>query len=117
MARGLLLQSQSCSAEHCSPRERVRTLVLILEERSTQSVDSVFRMNVGPEGLDLTPFARQIYKHPDVEVYFVQVNIKPKIHHTSQMMVSSCMAGVPYKGQLFIAFFNKQNVYLPMDGW
>ena len=25
-------------------------------------------------------------------------------------------AGVPYKGQLFIAFFNNQNVYLPMDG-
>ena len=33
-------------------------------------------MDVGPGGLDLTPFARQIYKHPDVEVHFVQINIK-----------------------------------------
>ena len=39
-----------------------------------------------------------------------------KIHRTSQMMVFSCMVGVPYKGQLFIAFSNNQNVYLPMDG-
>ena len=129
-------------------------------------------MDVGPGGLDLTPFARQIYKHPDVEVHFVQINVKLaqrqlplrlaaagfprtpiedgtcprilemqlvavppemrrstfvlpsgqvlfplKIHHTSQMMVFSCMVGVPYKGQLFIAFSNNQNVYLPMDGW
>ena len=33
-------------------------------------------MEVGPGGLDLTPFARQIYKHPDVEVHFVQTNVK-----------------------------------------
>ena len=129
-------------------------------------------MDVGPGGLDLTPFARQIYKHPDVEVHFVQINVKiaqrqlplrlaaagfprtpiedgtcprilemqlvavpPEMRRSTlvlpsgqvlfpfedsphiTMMVSSCMAGVPYKGQLFIAFFNNQNVYLPMDGW
>ena len=127
-------------------------------------------MDVGPGGLDLTPFARQIYKHPDVEVHFVQINVKlaqrqlplrlaaagfprtpiedgtcPRIlemqvvavppemrrstfvlpsgqvlfpfEDSSQMMVFSCMVGVPYKGQLFIVSSNNQNVYLPMDGW
>ena len=72
---GLLLQSLSYTAVYLSPSERVRTLVLILTERSTESVGRVFRMEVGPGGLDLTPFARQVYKHPDVEVHFVQINV------------------------------------------
>ena len=72
---GLLLQSLSYTAVYLSPSVRVRTLVLILTERSTESVGRVFRMEVGPGGLDLTPFARQVYKHPDVEVHFVQINV------------------------------------------
>ena len=72
---GLLLQSLSYTAVYLSPSERVRTLVLILTERSTESLGRVFRMEVGPGGLDLTPFARQVCKHPDVEVHFVQINV------------------------------------------
>ena len=32
-------------------------------------------MEIGPGGLDLSPFARMIYKHPDGEVHFVQLNV------------------------------------------
>ena len=31
-------------------------------------------MEIGSGGLDLTPFARLVYKHPDGEVHFVQIN-------------------------------------------
>ena len=32
-------------------------------------------MEIGPGGLDLTPFARLVYRHPDGEVHFVQINV------------------------------------------
>ena len=70
-----------CSYNHCPikqypiPGERVWTLVQILTERSTESAGRVFQTEVGPGGLDLTPFARLVYKHPDGEVHFVQINV------------------------------------------
>ena len=129
-------------------------------------------MEIGPGGLDLSPFARMIYKHPDGEVHFVQLNVNvaqrqlplrlavagfpraplddgtcPRIsemqlvsvpaercrsylvltsgqvssfplrtRRTSHMMASSCMGGVPHKGQQFIVSFSKLIVSLPLDG-
>ena len=32
-------------------------------------------MEIGPGRLDLTPFARLVYRHPDGEVHFVQINV------------------------------------------
>ena len=32
-------------------------------------------MEIGSGGLDLTPFARLVYRHPDGEVHFVQINV------------------------------------------
>ena len=32
-------------------------------------------MEIGSGGLDLTPFARLVHKHPDGEVHFVQINV------------------------------------------
>ena len=53
----------------------VWTSVLILTERSTVSAERALAMEVGPGGLDLTPFARLVYRHPDGEVHFVQLNV------------------------------------------
>ena len=54
--------------------ERVWTLVQILTEGSTEAAESVRPMEIGPGGLDLSPFARMIYQRPDGEVHFVQLN-------------------------------------------
>ena len=32
-------------------------------------------MEIGPGGLDLTPFARLVFGHPDGEVHFVQIKV------------------------------------------
>ena len=55
--------------------ERVWTLVQILTERSTESAERTLPMEIGSGGLDLTPFARLVHKHPDGEVHFVQINV------------------------------------------
>ena len=39
------------------------------------SAERALRMEIGSGGLDLTPFARLVYRHPDGEVYFVQINV------------------------------------------
>ena len=75
------LPRADCSYDHCPikqyliPVERVWTLVQILTERSTESAERALQMEIGSGGLDLTPFARLVYKHPDGEVHFVQINV------------------------------------------
>ena len=75
------LPRADCSYNHCPikqyliPVERVWTLVQILTERSTESAERALQMEIGSGGLDLTPFARLVYKHPDGEVHFVQINV------------------------------------------
>ena len=39
------------------------------------SAERALTMEIGPGGLDLTPFARLVYRHPDGEVHFVQTNV------------------------------------------
>ena len=58
-----------------TPEERVWTLVQILTEQSTEATVCAVPMEIGSGGLDLSPFARMIYKHPDGEVHFVQLNV------------------------------------------
>ena len=53
----------------------VWTLVLILTKRSSAIAALAFRMEIGSGGLDLTPFARLVYRRPDGEVHFVQINV------------------------------------------
>ena len=75
------LPRADCSYNHCPikqyliPGDRVWTLVQILTERSTEPAERALQMEVGSVGLDLTPFARLVYKHPDGEVHFVQINV------------------------------------------
>ena len=42
----------------------VWTSVPILTERSAVSAERALAMEVGPGGLDLTPFSRLVYRHP-----------------------------------------------------
>ena len=49
-------------------------------------------MEIGPGGLDLSPFARMIYKHPDGEVHFVQLNV---IVAQRQLPLRLAVAGFP----------------------
>ena len=49
-------------------------------------------MEIGPGGLDLSPFARMIYKHPDGEVHFVQLNINVA---QRQLPLRLAVAGFP----------------------
>ena len=49
-------------------------------------------MEVGPGGLDLTPFSRLVYRHPDGEVHFVQLNVM--LAHR-QLPVRLAVAGFP----------------------
>ena len=75
------LSRADCSYNHCPIEqylilvERVWTLVQILTERSTESAERALQMEIGAGGLDLTPFARLVYQHPDGEVHFVQINV------------------------------------------
>ena len=49
-------------------------------------------MEIGPGGLDLSPFARMIYKHPDGEVHFVQLNVNVA---QRQLPLRLAVAGFP----------------------
>ena len=49
-------------------------------------------MEVGPGGLDLTPFSRLVYRHPDGEVHFVQLNVM--LAHR-QLPLRLAVAGFP----------------------
>ena len=74
------------------PEERVWTLVQILTERSTEAAECAVPMEIGPGGLGLSPFARMIYKHPDGEVHFVQLNV---IVAQRQLPLRLAVAGFP----------------------
>ena len=74
------------------PEERVWTLVQILTERSTEAAECAVPMEIGPGGLDLSPFARMIYKHLDGEVHFVQLNV---IVAQRQLPLRLAVAGFP----------------------
>ena len=74
------------------PEERVWTLVQILTERSTEAAECAVPMEIGPGGLDFSPFARMIYKHPDGEVHFVQLNV---IVAQRQLPLRLAVAGFP----------------------
>ena len=39
------------------------------------SIEHALAMEVGPGGLDLTPFSRLVCSQPDCEVHFVQLNV------------------------------------------
>ena len=49
-------------------------------------------MEVGPGGLDLTPLSRLVYRHPDGEVHFVQLNVM--LAHR-QLPLRLAVAGFP----------------------
>ena len=49
-------------------------------------------MEVGPGGLDLTPFSRLVDRHPDGEVHFVQLNVT--LAHR-QLPLRLAVAGFP----------------------
>ena len=61
-------------------------------ERSTVSAERALIMEVGPGGLDLTPFSRLVYRHPDGEVHFVQLNVM--LAHR-QLPLRLAVAGFP----------------------